>query len=117
MNERTPYLEDETCFGVNVVILPHAWYIMYWDVFMMLLLFFIIFWLPYEAAFVDSYSSIPFKRMTVTQRMFMISNRIMDCLFGMDLILQFVLGYVEPESQKVVTSLQKIRMRYLRVTF
>ena len=108
---------DERCFGVNVVILPQAWYVMYWDVFMMLLLFIIIFLLPYEAAFVSAYSRLSWSAMTDTQRAFMVLNRLMDAFFVIDLCLQFVLGYVDGETQKVVTSLPKIRQRYLKSYF
>ena len=115
--EATGENPDEQCFGVNVVLLPQAWYVMYWDAFMMLLLFIIIFLLPYEAAFVTAYSRLSWSAMTDTQRAFMVLNRLMDAFFIVDLCLQFVLGYVDGETQKVVTSLPKIRERYLKSYF
>lgn len=109
--------KDEECFGVNVVVLPHLWYVTYWDIFMMALLFAIIFLLPYEAAFVESYSDLTFGDMSDTQKTFMVINRVMDAFFVLDLMLQFVLAYIDSESQKVVTSLPKIRERYLKSYF
>ena len=41
----------------------------------------------------------------------------MDGFFVVDLCLQFVLGYVDGETQKVVTSLPKIRERYFKSYF
>jgi hypothetical protein len=108
---------ESKCFGMDVVILPQAWYVMYWDGFMMLLLFTIIFLLPYEAAFVVSYTNLAWDAMNATQRAFMVMNRLMDGFFVIDLFVQFVLGYVDNETQKVVTSLPKIRERYLRSYF
>ena len=99
------------------MILPQAWYVMYWDGFMMLLLFIIIFLLPYEAAFVTAYSRLSWSAMSDTQRAFMVLNRLMDGFFVVDLCLQFVLGYVDGETQKVVTSLPKIRERYFKSYF
>ena len=108
---------EEQCFGMNVVISPHAWYVMYWDGFMMLLLFIIIFLLPYEAAFIDGYTNFAWNAMTEAQQAFMVMNRLMDGFFVIDLFVQFVLGYVDSETQKVVMSLPKIRERYLKSYF
>ena len=101
----------------NVVILPSAWYVLYWDMFMMMLLFAIIFLLPYEAAFVKSYTDLSTSEMSNTQFTFLVVNRILDAFFIMDFFLQFVLGYVDEQSGKVVTGLTQIRNRYLRSYF
>ena len=108
--------DGQVC-GVNVVILPSAWYVLYWDVFMMMLLFAIIFLLPYEAAFVKSYTDLSTSEMSNTQFTFLVVNRVLDAFFIMDFFLQFVLGYVDEQSGKVVTSLTQIRNRYLRSYF
>lgn len=108
--------DGQVC-GVNVVILPTKWYVLYWDVFMMMLLFAIIFLLPYEAAFVTSYTHLSTSEMSNTQFTFLVVNRILDAFFIMDFFLQFVLGYVDEQSGKVVTSLTQIRNRYLRSYF
>ena len=108
--------DGQVC-GVNVVILPSAWYVLYWDMFMMMLLFAIIFLLPYEAAFVKSYTDLSTSEMSNTQFTFLVVNRILDAFFIMDFFLQFVLGYVDEQSGKVVTSLTQIRNRYLRSYF
>jgi len=108
--------DGQVC-GVNVVILPSAWYVLYWDVFMMMLLFAIIFLLPYEAAFVTSYTDLSTSEMSNTQFTFLVVNRVLDAFFIMDFFLQFVLGYVDEQSGKVVTSLTQIRNRYLRSYF
>ena len=108
--------EGQVC-GFNVVILPSAWYVLYWDMFMMMLLFAIIFLLPYEAAFVKSYTDLSTSEMSNTQFTFLVVNRILDAFFIMDFFLQFVLGYVDEQSGKVVTSLTQIRNRYLRSYF
>lgn len=108
--------DGQVC-GVNVVILPTAWYVLYWDVFMMMLLFAIIFLLPYEAAFVTSYTHLSTSEMSNTQFTFLVVNRVLDAFFIMDFFLQFVLGYVDEQSGKVVTSLTQIRNRYLRSYF
>ena len=108
--------DGQVC-GFNVVILPSAWYVLYWDMFMMMLLFAIIFLLPYEAAFVKSYTDLSTSEMSNTQFTFLVVNRILDAFFIMDFFLQFVLGYVDEQSGKVVTSLTQIRNRYLRSYF
>ena len=108
---------DGRVCGVDVVILPSAWYIVYWDVFMMALLFAIIFLLPYEAAFVRSYTDLSTSEMSETQFTFLLINRILDAFFIMDFFLQFVLGYVDQLTGKVVTNLKDIRNRYLRSYF
>lgn len=108
--------DGQVC-GVNVVILPSAWYVLYWDMFMMMLLFAIIFLLPYEAAFVTSYTDLSTSEMSNTQFTFLVVNRVLDAFFIMDFFLQFVLGYVDEQSGKVVTSLTQIRNRYLRSYF
>ena len=107
---------DGQICGVNVVILPSAWYMLYWDLIMMALIMVIVFLLPYEAAFVPSYSSLTFGEMTRTQFAFMVVNRILDAFFSVDFLLQFVLGYVDSEG-KVVTKLSKIRNKYLKSYF
>ena len=84
---------------------------------MMMLLFAIIFLLPYEAAFVKSYTDLSTSEMSNTQFTFLVVNRILDAFFIMDFFLQFVLGYVDEQSGKVVTSLTQIRNRYLRSYF
>ena len=108
--------DGQVC-GFNVVILPSAWYVLYWDMFMMMLLFAIIFLLPYEAAFVKSYTDLSTSEMSNTQFTFLVVNRILDAFFIMDFFLQFVLGYVDEQSGKVVTGLTQIRNRYLRSYF
>ena len=73
----------------------------------------IILGLPFEAAFVDPYTGVPFDDMKIDQKFFAVLNRQLDVFFGIDLVLQFFLGYRDPSTLKTVTSLSKIRNRYL----
>ena len=107
------WLPDGQVCGFNVVILPSAARPVLGYVHDVLL--FAIFLLPYEAAFVKSYTDLSGAR--CPPRSLRSVNRILDAFFIMDFFLQFVLGYVDEQSGKVVTSLTQIRNRYLRSYF
>ena len=83
----------------------------WWDLFMMVLLFVVLFLTPYEVAFLEAPSG---WENTLTDGLFWV-NRAFDAAFLADLIINFFLAYQNPPSKgnTWVRSLAMIRRRYL----
>lgn len=88
------------------VLDPSSSFMVRWDFLTTLCLLFTIFVTPYEVSFLE----------TKLNELFWI-NRVVDFVFIVDIFITMHLTYVDPTNGKWVTSLKRIRERYIRSTF
>ena len=87
------------------ILLPEAKFKLFWSLVMIVLLIFTMVYVPYRTAFIDDP---PFGTLVM--------EYVMDCLFGLDIILTFFTAYLD-ENDVLVTSHCKIAKTYLKGWF
>ena len=95
--------------GVRFVIDPHGTFRITWDIFMSFVLLYIAFYVPYRVC-------LYWDDETTSQGM-QIVEYFSDCLFGIDIILNFFTAYHDKNSGILVTSNRKIAIHYIKTFF
>ena len=105
-------------FNRGIIHPRSAKWIQHWDAFSFFFLFYTASVTPFEVCLI---SPVPLKDLTKTTDQFVlfILNRVVDCFFGTDMILNFFMAYQEPGSKggMWITSPSKIRRNYIKSWF
>jgi len=90
------------------ILHPDGLFRAFWDAFMLVLIIWIIFYVPFNICF-ESESDEPRRRN--------LHEIIIDVSFGIDIILNFLTAYIDPTSKRLVCSPKRIAIRYLKGFF
>ncbi len=91
------------------IFLPHAKFRLTWDAMMASLLSLMAFYIPFRVCF--------YWEEAVEPRSIFIFESTIDCVFALDIVLNFLTAYTDRTTDVIVTSPKLIAMRYLRGFF
>ena len=99
--------------GYKFVLDPRSAFMTGWDLVIMIMLMLVLFFVPFEQAFVETYLHISWKDMSELQKCFFVINNVFDAFFITDMLFQFSTAYLDPLTNLWVEDPLKIWHHYL----
>ena len=98
--------ENDNFCSKRLIINPDHKLLLFWNPIVIVALIFTAFATPYKIAFVKTDSFFD-----------KASNSVIDCIFLVDLFVNFLLAYEDPKTNKLVRNPSKIAIKYLKSWF